>query len=129
MAQKELGWPLTGSVSSPGLSVGITILVLTKLSDLVTTFLGLVVVEGLAEKNPVGAWVYRELGIAGLAGTSFFGILLVIVVVESAGTWLSTLDECSVDRRHLYLISYLPLSAVYALATIHNSILLLQQIS
>jgi len=51
----------------------------------------------------------------------------VLVVVEMAGSWLSTLDDCSFERRHLYFMSYLPLSLIYSAATLNNSMLLLRQ--
>ena len=129
MAQPRWAW--TGSWKPPSLdvSIWIEILALTKISDLLTTVFGLVLVDGLVEKNPVGAWLYAETGVLGLVGASFVGVFIVVIVVESAGLWIGTLDECAIDPRHLYLLSYLPLSCVYLLATIHNSVLIFTQLS
>ena len=128
MAQRELRWRFDPKVVAPEWTVGFALLVLTKATDLLTTIVGLTVVEGLAEKNPVGALIYREIGIVGLIGASIVGVLLVVVVVELAGSWIATLDDCSLESRHLYLISYLPLILVYLFATINNSILVLRQL-
>lgn len=105
---------------------GIVLLVLTKSSDLLTTAVGLTVVDGVYERNPVAAWVYSDFGLLGLAVLSLLGILLILLVVESASRWVANIDDCQIRRSHLTLISYLPLSVVFAFATVHNSILLLQ---
>jgi len=128
MAQRELRWRFDPNVIAPEWTLGFALLVLTKSTDLLTTIVGLTVVEGLAEKNPVGALIYREIGIVGLIGASIVGVLLVVVVVELAGSWIATLDDCSLECRHLYLIGYLPLILVYSAATIHNSMLVLRQL-
>lgn len=128
MALRELHWGATQDAVSPEWTTGVVLLVLTKMTDLFTTILGLAVVDGLVEKNPVGAWLYGEIGVAGLVGASLIGVLVVVLVVESVESWIATQDDCSFESRHLYLISYLPLIIVYSLATIHNSLLLLGQV-
>jgi len=117
------------TVWSPGWPGAIVCLVLTKLTDLLTTIFGLALVDGLVERNPVGAWLYAKAGIGGLVVSSLLGVLMVVVVVEWTGAWVGTLDECAIDRRHLYYISYLPLTCVYGLATIQNSVLIATQLS
>lgn len=129
MSHRRWAWDGSRVVQSLDVSIWIGVLILTKTSDLLTTVLGLVLVDGLVEKNPVGAWLYAEAGIGGLLGASLVGVLVVVLVVEAAGTWLGTLDECSIGRRHLYLLSYLPLSCVYLFATVHNSILIVAQLN
>jgi len=104
--------------------VGIATLVTTKGLDLVTTILGLSVVAGLAEQNPIGAIIYREFGIPGLVGVSLVGTVLVILVVEWAVARLQSLGYTD-SAYSLYVISYLPLSVLYTIATINNVLLLL----
>jgi len=129
MAQRDLHWGFEANTVTSEWTVGLALLVLTKMTDLLTTIVGLTLVDGVTEKNPIGAWIYREIGIAGLIGASITGVLMVVIVVEVVGSWLSTLDECSLERRHLYFISYLPLIIVYSIATLNNSMLLLSQLS
>jgi len=108
---------LSGSVSS----VGIAAFGLTKLGDLVTTVVGLVVVDGLSERNPFAASLIGRFGIPGLVIATVAVFCLVVVVVE----WATTMAErnSNLDSTLLYLISYLPLSLVFALATVNNAVL------
>lgn len=110
-------------------TAGIALLVFAKLTDLLTTIVGLKLVDGLSERNPVGAWLYAEMGVAGLILASVFGVFLVVVVVEWARSLILEYDDSSLGDYHLYLISYLPLTCLYLIATVHNLILVFQRLS
>ena len=129
MGLRQLDWQTSWIFVSREWTAGIALLVIAKLTDLLTTIAGLKLVNGLVERNPVGAWFYTEMGVAGLILASVFGVSVVVVVVEWARSKTMAYNGCSLDRRHLYLISYLPLTCVYAIATVHNALLIFQQLN
>jgi hypothetical protein len=128
MGLRHLDWQNSWIFVSREWTAGIALFVVSKLTDLLTTIAGLKFVDGLVERNPVGAWFYTEMGVAGLILASVFGVSVVVAVVEWARSKATVYANCSIERRHLYLISYLPLTCVYTIATVHNTILVLQQL-
>lgn len=129
MVLRQLDWLDSRIFVSREWTAGIALLVVAKFTDLLTTIAGLKLVDGLIERNPVGAWLYGEMGVAGLTLASVFGVSVVVAVVEWARLKTMTYDNCSIERRHLYFISYLPLTCVYTVATVHNTIVVLQQLN
>jgi len=122
-----------GALPSPSVSVplvrshtGVILLVLTKTLDLATTVIGLTLIDGVREKNPVAAWAYSQYGVIGLVALSLIGVIIILAVVETASQWLASTEDCSIQRTHLTMISYIPLSVVFAFATINNTLLLLE---
>lgn len=110
----------------PVSTAGVLALLVTKLADLATTIAGLTLVTGLTEQNPVAATFVREFGIPGLVVSSAVGLAVVIVVVEKLSTHVARSDAYDLRPRTLYLLSYVPLSVVFAAASINNSLLLVR---
>lgn len=106
-------------------TVGIVLLVVTKLGDIVTTAAGLLLVDGLTERNPAAAAVIEAAGLVGLVGVSIAAIALVVVVVESVVATVESMDDVDLDTTVLYACSYIPLATVSTFATIHNLLLIL----
>lgn len=104
---------------------GLLALLVTKSADLLTTVVGLTVVTGLSERNPVGSWAYSEAGALGLVLLSLMGVGVLVLTVETTAHWLASLDDTTLSRRHLVWGSYVPVSLIYGYATIHNTILIL----
>lgn len=104
---------------------GLLALLATKGADLLTTIVGLTVVDGLSERNPVGSWAYTEAGALGLVSLSLIGVGVLVFTVEATAHWLGSLDDTVLSRRHLVWGSYVPVSLLYGYATVHNTILIL----
>lgn len=109
--------PRVGSVST----AGVTALVATKAADLATTVAGLTLVSDLTEQNPFAAHLVQQFGVSGLVAASAVGVAVVVLVVELTSAFVAASDEIDLRPRTLYLLSYLPLSVVFAMASIHNS--------
>ncbi|WP_336003450.1 hypothetical protein [Halorientalis halophila] len=108
------------SVSAPW----ILALVLTKAGDLTTTILGLVVVDGLTERNPVAAAIVARFGIVGLCWLTLVVLGVVVLVVEFAARIIERDTETDLSGDAAYLLGYLPLVALFTLATVYNAVLL-----
>jgi len=112
------GW--LRSVSGPW----ILALVASKTGDLLTTVVGLTVVDGLTERNPVAGAVFLQFGVVGLCVLTAAVLLAVVLVVERAASVLERHDETAVGSDTVYLIGYLPLVTVFGAATVYNAVLL-----
>lgn len=108
------------SVSTPW----ILALVASKAGDLATTIAGLIVVDGLSERNPIAGSVFDQFGIVGLCVLSAVVVLAVVLVVERAASILDHHDETEMDSDTAYLLGYLPLVTVFAGVTVYNIVLL-----
>jgi hypothetical protein len=118
VTRNRLSW--RRSVSVPW----ILALVASKLGDLTTTIVGLTVVDGLSERNPVAGAVFRQFGILGLAAVSAIAVLVVVYVVESAASVLERHDETAMGTDTAYLLGYFPLVTVFGGVTVSNAVLL-----
>ena len=112
------GW--LRSVSLPW----ILALVASKSGDLVTTVVGLTVVDGLTERNPVAGTVFRQFGVVGLCVMTAAVLLVVVLVVEYAASVLERHDDTSIGPSTVYFLGYLPLVTVFGAATVYNAVLL-----
>lgn len=102
----------------------ILVLVASKSGDLVTTAVGLTVVDGLTERNPVAGAVFRRFGVVGLCVLSAAVLLAVVLVVERAATVLDRHDDTTMESDTVYLLGYLPLVTVFGAVTVYNVVLL-----
>lgn len=112
------------SISGPW----ILALAATKAGDLATTIVGLTAVHGLSECNPFAEAILREFGIAGLFALSTIVVLLVVLVVEFAGTVLEQSDETRMGTDTAYLLGYVPLVTLFAGVTLYNAVLLCKRL-
>jgi hypothetical protein len=112
------------SVSGPW----ILALAATKAGDLATTIAGLTAVHGLSERNPFAGAILSQFGIAGLVAVSTIVVLVVVLVVESAGTVLEQSDDTGMGARTAYLLGYVPLVTLFTGVTVYNVVLLCKQI-
>lgn len=120
-----MSWGFGVRPLSPVSTVGIAAVVVTKAADLLTTAVGLVLVEGITERNPLADALFARFGLLGLVGASVVGVAIVVAVVEWMATLVDANDAYALQPRTLYSISYVPLSVIYALVSIHNTILLI----
>lgn len=101
--------------------LAIAALFTSKIADILTTIVGLLVFQELVEANPVAREVISAAGVPGLVGVSLLGVLIVVCVVEW-GIRIGNFEERlgSNGRLLLYAGSYYPLTLLYLGATIHN---------
>lgn len=99
-------------------------LVASKAGDLATTIVGLTVVDGLSERNPVAGAVFHQFGVAGLCVLSVLVLVVVVLVVEWAGTVLERDDRTKMNTDTAYFLGYFPLVTVFAGVTVFNAVLL-----
>jgi hypothetical protein len=99
-------------------------LVASKAGDLATTIVGLTIVDGLSERNPVAGTVFHQFGVAGLCVVSVFVLVVVVLVVEFAGTVLERDDRTELSPDTAYFLGYFPLVTVFGGATVYNAVLI-----
>jgi hypothetical protein len=112
----------------PVSTTGIAVLAVAKGADLVTTVLGLTMVDGLTERNPVAAWMFHHYGVGGLLAVTLLAVGAVVVVVEWGVSTLSRVDGYEHRAHYLYYASYLPLTVLYGFASIHNAALVVPRL-
>lgn len=99
-------------------------LVASKASDLVTTLLGLLLVDGLTERNPVAGVVFDQFGVVGLWTLSAVVLVAVIAVVERGASVLERHDETALGAHTVYFLGYLPLITLFSSVALYNAVLL-----
>ncbi|WP_424020038.1 hypothetical protein ACOZ4N_20135 (plasmid) [Halorientalis pallida] len=99
-------------------------LVASKAGDLATTVVGLTVVDGLSERNPLADMIFHQFGIIGLVTVSTIAVLVVVFVVEWAAGVLERSDETGMGPDTVYLLGYFPLVTVFGGVTVFNVVLL-----
>lgn len=100
-------------------------LLLTKALDATTTAVGLALVPGLAEANPVAATLFSTVGVLpGLLLASLVILAIVVAVTETGAGWLRRHpDAPGWAPRATRIAGYLPPSLVFGAAAIHNATL------
>lgn len=108
-------------------SVGLIGLVVTKVADTTTTFLGLQFVPYVVESNAYLRSLIASIGlIPGLLLGTLVVLGLVVGVTESARLACLRLD-CDVDsaQRTVQFVGYVPLSIVFCAVSLHNLVVIL----
>lgn len=114
----RLAWPR--SAPNPW----IVALVASKASDLATTMVGLLVADGLAERNPLAGVVFEHFGVVGLCALSAAVLVSVVLVVEHGAAVLEAHDETAMGADTVYRLGYLPLTLLFSSVAVYNSVLL-----
>lgn len=107
--------------------VGLAGLVVSKLADATTTFLGLQFVPYVVESNPHLRLLMASIGVLpGLLLGTILVLGLVVGVTESARIACQRLDR-DVDSalRIVRFVGYVPLSIVFGAASLHNLVVVL----
>jgi hypothetical protein len=101
---------------------GLALLTVTKLSDALTTGIGLVHLPGVYEANPVVASLFREVGVViGLAVVSAAIIAGVTLVVEISSVLVSVRRRDGHLAPVVRLVGYGVPSVCFAIVSIHNA--------
>jgi hypothetical protein len=108
--------------------VGITLVTVGKLTDSATTAVGLFLIPGVTEFNPVVRTVIHQLGILpGLVVTSLLSLVTIIALTETGAHVSRQLTSDSERSSILILIIGYGLPAgAFVGVTIHNAVLLMK---
>lgn len=101
---------------------GLALLTVTKLSDALTTGIGLVYLPSVYEANPIVASLFREVGVViGLAVVSAAIIAGVTLVVEISSVLVSVRRRDGHLAPVVRLVGYGVPSVCFAIVSIHNA--------
>lgn len=117
------------SQGSPGIAPGhpgIACVSLTKALDATTTAIGLALVPGIAEANPVAATLFSTVGVLpGVVLGSLIVLAFVVALTESGVAWLRRQpDAPDWAPTATRVAGYLLPSLVFGAAAVHNAALL-----
>ncbi len=105
---------------------GLALLTVTKLSDALTTGIGLLHLPGVYEANPIVASLFREVGVViGLAVASAAIIAGVTLVVEIGSVLVSVRRRDGHLAPVVRLVGYGLPSVCFAIVSVHNASVLL----
>lgn len=107
---------------------GLTFLIGTKLTDIVTTAVGVRYIPGIIEANPIADHFFVELGLAtGLTVVGFATVFFAACAAELFG--LEVRRRLGLPKTALFAQAsiYLTLSVLFGLVSIHNAALIADQ--
>jgi hypothetical protein len=108
---------------------GLVFLVGTKLTDVVTTAVGVRYIPAIVEANPVAGGLFAELGL--LTGLTVLGAATVLFAACAAELFgLEVRRRFGLPKTALFAQAsiYLTLSALFGLVSIHNAALIAEQV-
>ncbi|WP_435066169.1 DUF5658 family protein [Halobaculum sp. EA56] len=109
---------------------GLTLLVVSKIADVVTTAVGLLYIPGITELNPIAESVFQSMGlIVGVVVFGFSVVFCVALAVELCVCELYRLTRSAGASVCLRLGAYGTLSVVYFYAAYRNAILIADNVS
>ncbi len=109
---------------------GLTLLVVSKIADVVTTAVGLLFIPGITELNPIAASVFQSMGT--VVGVVVFGFIIVFcttAVVELGGCELYRQTGSETATVCLRFGAYGALSMIYSYAAYQNAVLIADNVS
>lgn len=121
----EFGTPEQSAAWTPG-HPGIALLSLTKALDASTTAIGLTLIPGVVESNPLAATLFSAVGVLpGLLVGTVAVLVCIVAITEAGAAWLGRAPDApgwvpGATRAVCYLLS----SLVFGAVAVHNAVLL-----
>jgi len=110
---------------------GVSLLLITKTLDVITTVIGLSLFPALAERNPVAEYLITQFGL--VPGLVLGGVLTVVGMAIFVETGSSVLTHLEPGRKWPLVlartIGYVPLSLFFAVLAINNAFLIGRAVS
>lgn len=121
----SFGTPAQSAAWTPG-HPGIALLSLTKALDAGTTAIGLTLVPGVVESNPLAAALFSAVGVLpGLLVGTVAVLVAVVAITEASAAWLRRApDVPGWAPGAARTVGYLVPSLVFGAVAVHNAMLL-----